>query len=208
MKISEVVIKGKFGKGPVNPNITIPPGYVSFKSQGNKIFGVRADGTEKMVSAFGGDSKEMAAKMAQMMAKEYNSGGQAGTGIEKVSLADTFASDGAKVLKQIGHTFISKPHDFKELRSADREHSLTGTNLLRAMRELKQAGIPVKEYDADEIFTNATDWDDRDGRSPLGDIARPTIASDVAIVKFDSGNRYLVDFKGAQTYIRNWMFIQ
>ena len=206
MKIKDIiqegdVIKGKFGKGAKNPDIEIPPGYKSFKTQKRSdkvsaLIGVKADGTEKVIST--GHTEAIEA-----LAKEYNSGGHAGTGIQSVSMLQAFGSEQMNILHKIGVHFMEKPFYWEDL---DRSDSQTGYKPIteitykKLVTALKKSGYELPVYSGKEIFGS-------DKRPKHCQVDAKFPKESTFVVKFDDA-KYLCDTAGAKSYIRNWVLIK
>lgn len=188
------VIYGKFGKGSERKDLDIPQGYKSFFTRpfgksSYEIVGVKPDGTEKHVKTV--SSKEG----AETLAKEYNSGGKAGTGIEKISLLKAFGSDEINILHDAGIHFVEKPDYWEDL---DKK-PISEPTLKKAEKELAKHGVALKTYTSVQIW----------GRDPKGPTSKFVNQPEETcfIVKLKNGQRYLVDRTGANTYIRMWVKI-
>lgn len=209
--LKETVVKGDFGKGPKNPDIEIPKGYKSFyvkKISDNvaHIIGVKEDGKEVKISA-------APPALANALVKEYNSGGKSKTGLQKMSLMQAFGSEALNIAHDLGIKLQEKPESFYDLQ----HYPIGDTKLKKLEKEFKKYGMQLNTYDSTKIFGHPYKKDDDELRvdtsrvknrrfSPVENIVfKPE--ERMFIVKFANGNRYLVDLSGANTYIRNWVFI-
>lgn len=203
MKLKDIikegdVIHGKFGKhDKPNDSIDIPQGYESFYAKRisdkvSAIIGVKKDGKEVQIST--GDSKGI-----ELLAKEYNAGGKAGTGIKKISMMQAFGSHELNIAHDIGIKLIEKPHDWDEIE--DKQYSEKDWVKLNA--EMKKFGYKLKEYSFDEIYNVKVD----DG------IAQMPRSPHVSVKKMPEehmffittpGLTFLCDRTGAESYIRFW----
>lgn len=203
MKVQEIlnegdVVKGNFGSGPKNDSIEIPKGYKSFKTEDSgpksaKLIGVKADGTEKVIST---GHKELIVALA----KEYNSGGKGGTGLQPISMMQAFGSAVMNILHDVGIHFMEKPDYFETLEHPEGKYKpLNDVTFKKVEKELKKTGIELKTYSSKEVY----------GADPRGPqvSCRNKPEDKVCIIKMENGKRYLVDTTQANTYIRMWILI-
>ena len=181
------VVKGNFGKGTENADIEIPKGYKSFKTDGKKIIGVKDDGTEKVISSTSDE------KLAQALAKEYNSGGKGGTGLKKVSMMQAFGSAEENILADAGIHFFEKPSYFEDLEKTSGKYKpITQIMFKKVQKELKKNGLELVEKTAKEIY----------GYDPSGPLKSYTKKpkEEIYVITFANGKRYLCSTHGANTY--------
>jgi hypothetical protein len=203
MKVQEIlnegdVVKGNFGSGPKNDGIDIPKGYKSFKTEDSgpksaKLIGVKADGTEKVIST---GHKELIVALA----KEYNSGGKGGTGLQPISMMQAFGSKAMNILHDAGIHFMEKPDYFETLEKNEGKYKpLNQVTFKKVEKELKKAGMELSTFTSKEIYG-------ADPRGPQVSFKHKPKA-DICVIEFSNGKRYLVDTTQANTYIRMWILI-
>jgi len=193
--ISEAVVQGNFGRAETNNSIKIPQGYASFyakklgKSSG-EIVGVKADGSKHRISTTSNF------QLADALAKEYNSGGTAGTGIKSTSMLQAFGSKGLNLIKDLNIPILEKPSYFNDIRRRGAVSEIQYAQLKRH--------ISLPEYTDVDVFGKKVD-DMDDNANPL---AKANLLDDTFIIHFTtSNNKYIVDTSGAKSYIRNWAYL-
>ena len=190
------VIKGNFGKGhEVNPSVTVPKGYKSFFTKpvgatAHGIFGVKDDGSEHRISTTNSE------KLAQMLTKEYNAGGKAGTGLRSMPLIRLLGSEEINHLHDAGIHFLEKPGVWADLERDGKYRPLTDLELKHAKKALEKHGFKLQTYTEHDL------WDTKP-KGPLSTV-RDMPMEECFIVELSNGNRYLVDRTGANSYIRMW----
>ena len=188
------VIRGRFGSSSGGDGIQPPPGYDSFYTKQTSdrvwaIMGIKSNGAHVQISTTNNE------QLADAICKEYNTGGQADTGIESVSLTQAFGASDSQVLEQLNIVLREKPSSFSELEYTTPHYRPLGEfDIHRINRALG--------YTLDEIMVY--DIYDRMPRYPMDQVERMPLNEHVFIIDFDDGRRYLVDRSGASSYIRHW----
>lgn len=128
----------------------------------------------------------------------------------KIDLSDIFASKIYNIVKKdIGVEFAEKPGYFSELKSADDIYKpISEIQLKKLQNILSKKNIPeLKEYSSKKIYGPRGALDKDSGFGPLA--AHQWLPKEgTFIIKFENGNRYLVDTSGAKSYIRMWLRIK
>jgi hypothetical protein len=206
MKIKDIinegeVVQGKFGKGATNSSVEIPQGYESFyvkkvSDTVAAIYGVKKDGKEVKISTGH-------AKLMDALAKEYNAGGKAGTGIQQISMTKAFGSEQLGVLDDAGIKLVEKPFYWEDVDQANAQEKykpITEVMFKKVQRELKKSGHELKVYSGKEIFGS-------DKRPEHCQVHAKFPKEPMFVVQF-SDSKYLCDTTGARSYIRNWALIK
>jgi hypothetical protein len=199
MKIHEVVIQGNFGKGAANPDVDIPQGYDSFYAKkignnGGMIIGVKSDGSEYKIST----TSDI--RLADALAKEYNSGGTADTGMQKLSMTQAFGTTGLNAIKDVGAEIIEKPSYYSYIQKR------APIDELQFKKIQKRLGHEIPEYTTQEVFGKFVNDQDDSASHPLNTV-KWFPEEETFVLKFQTGSRYLVDTTGARSYIRNWAYL-
>ncbi len=105
-----------------------------------------------------------------------------------------------------GRNFATKPYSFKEIQD---RFTISKTEVASIKKDFESNGYKIESYPAENVFGEkyADAYNGAETKKgPLKD-ADVDMMTDYAIIGFDNGDDYFVYTSGANSYIRNWMFI-